>query len=84
MEGLERGPVLAKQVLSQLSYTPVELYDSKRFSVGVTTLCLGRCSIRNLYIKVDENQKIAHRKGRSSCYVRVPESSIQVALEVIL
>jgi hypothetical protein len=22
MEGLERGPVLAKQVLSQLSYTP--------------------------------------------------------------
>ena len=25
-------PLLAKQVLSQLSYTPLELYDSKRFS----------------------------------------------------
>jgi hypothetical protein len=25
-------PLLAKQMLSQLSYTPLQLYDSKRFS----------------------------------------------------
>jgi hypothetical protein len=31
MEGLERELVLAKQMLSQLSYTPVQLDDFNRF-----------------------------------------------------